>query len=121
MISLSERRQQILDEMARLERLQRGYLSKQFLSRERNGRKFRFGPYYLLQHGTGKRRVCRRVPADEAVSVKVEVEAWRRFEQLAEEFVEITERMTLEAKREDDSKKNGRRFKRVGIGRRKGS
>lgn len=121
MISLSERRQQILDEMNRLERLQRGYLSQQFLRRERGGRKFRFGPYYLLQHGAGKRRICRRVPAAEVAAVKAEVEAWRRFEQLAEEFVEVTERMTLEAKRDEDSKKNGRRFKRVDIGKPKGS
>ncbi len=120
MIPLPERRQQILDEMARLERLQRGYLSKQFLSRERGGRTLRFGPYYLLQHGAGKQRVCRRVPADKAASVKADVEAWRRFEQLAEEFIEVTERMTLEAKGDDESKKKGKWSKRVGIGRPKG-
>jgi hypothetical protein len=109
MISLSERRQQILDEMNRLERLQRGYLSKQFLYRERNGRKFRFGPYYLLQHGAGKGRVCRRVCADKVTTVKAEVEAWQRFEQLADEFVSVTERMTLEEGEATDSKKNFRR------------
>lgn len=113
MISLSERRQQILDEMARLDRLQRGYLSKQFLTRHRNGHTFQFGPYYLLQHGSGSTRKCCRVAADRVPEVEADLAAWRRFEELAEEFVEVTERMTLEQSEEVQSKKNERRSKKA--------
>ena len=120
MISLSERRQQILDEIAGLERLQRGYISEQFLNRERGGKKFRFGPYYLLQHGNGKRRVCKRVAADKLAEVQAEVNAWRRFESLAEEFVRVTEQMTLEDKQDHDIKKNEKRFSKANIKKAKG-
>ena len=120
MTSLSQRRQQILDEMARLDRLQRGYLSKQFFTRERGGRTLRFGPYYVLQHGAKERRVCRRVPADEVNSVEADLAAWRCFEKLAEEFVEVTERMTLASESDAESKKKARSSLRRAVRKPKG-
>lgn len=108
MISPSERRQQILDEMTRLDRLQRGYLSKQFFTRSQGGQTIRHGPYYVLQHSFEGPKVSRRIPAEQVPMVEADLGAWRRFEQLAQEFVEVTEKMTLEAQTDIDSKKNAR-------------
>lgn len=114
MPSLAQRRQEILDEIARLDRLQRGYLSKQFFSRSEGGEAVRYGPYFVLQHAFKGRKVSRRVPEHAVKAVEADLAAWRHFEQLAEEFVEVTERMTLEAEADVDSKKNARRsLKRV--------
>jgi hypothetical protein len=112
MISPSERRQQILDEMTRLDRLQRGYLSKQFFTRSQDGQTIRQGPYYVLQHAFKGPKVSRRIPKEQVPTLQADLAAWRRFEQLAQEFVEVTEKMTLEAQSDIDSKKNVRRLSR---------
>lgn len=121
MLPPSERRQQILDEMTRLDRLQRGYLSKQFFTRSRGGQTIRHGPYYVLQHAFKGPKVSRRIPAEQVPVVEADLAAWRRFEQLAREFVEVTEKMTMEAQADIDSKKNARWSKRSVIRRPKGS
>ena len=110
MITLSERRQHILDEMAKLDRLQRGYLSKQFFTRKQGGKTIRYGPYYLLQHIFKGNKKSQRIALQEVADVQLQISAWKRFEALAQEFVEVTEEMTLESKVDDDSKKNGRRL-----------
>mgnify|MGYP001577006521 CR=1 FL=1 len=120
MISPSERRQQILDEMTCLDHLQRGYLSKQFFTRSQGGQTIRHGPYYVLQHAFKGAKVSRRIPAEQVPVVQADLAAWRRFEALAQEFVEVTEKMTLEGKADADSKKNSRRSKRSVIRRPKG-
>lgn len=114
MPSLAQRRQELLDEMAGLDRLQRGYLSKQFFSRSQGGETVRYGPYFVLQHAFKGKKVSRRIPERAVGAVEADLAAWRRFEQLAEEFMEVTERMTVEAEADVDSKKNARRsLKRV--------
>lgn len=115
MTSFSERRQQILDEMAKLDRLQRGYLSEQFFTRKKGGKTIRYGPYYVLQHILKGHKISQRVRAEEVTQVQAQISAWKRFEALAEEFVEVTEQMSLEAKADNDSKKNGRRSNKPGV------
>ena len=119
MPTLSQRRQQILDEMARLDRLQRGYLSQQFFTRQRGGQTIRQGPYFVLQHAFKGKKAARRVPAEEVAAVKADLVAWRRFESLAEELAEVTEQMTLESRADADSKKNGRRSRGRGLRKRR--
>lgn len=109
MTPLAQQRQEILDEMAGLDRLQRGYLSKQFFSRQQGEQTIRYGPYFVLQHAFKGQKTSRRIPEQEVNTVEADLAAWRRFEQLAQEFVEVTERMTLESKADSDSKKNARR------------
>lgn len=113
MTSLSERRQQILDEMTCLDRLQRGYLSKQYFTQQQDGQRICYGPYFVLQHAFKGRKISRRIPAQEVATVQTHLAAWRRFEQLAQEFVEVTEGITLESKADADSKKNERWLSRV--------
>lgn len=106
---LTQRRQQILDEMARLDRLQRGYLSQQYFTQQRGGQKVQQGPYFVLQHAFKGEKVSRRVSAAEAPAVRADLEAWHRFRRLAEEFAEVTEQMTLGAEVGGGCKKNKKR------------
>jgi hypothetical protein len=48
-----------------------------------------------------------RVPAKEILPVRGAIEGRERFEKLAQEFIEITERLTRERDGDPEAKKNG--------------
>lgn len=121
MTDYEQRRSEILNAMAQLDRMQCGHLSEQFFETQRGGRKVLRGPYYVLQHWLDGKKVCRRVPAEQAQQARLDVEGYRRFELLAREFAQITERWTLERAVEPESKKNAPKFKRNATKRRKPS
>ena len=92
--------------MAAIDRIQRGTLSQQFFKRRKAGHEVVYGPYYVLQHSVAGRHYSQRVPANEVLPVQNAIEGRERFEKLAQEFVEITERLTRDADRDEDTKKN---------------
>jgi hypothetical protein len=100
------RRDEILHEMAVIDRMQRGTLSQQFFKRRKAGDEVVYGPYYVLQHSVDGKHYSQRVPANEVVPVQSAIEGRERFEKLAQEFVEITERLTHEADQDEGAKKN---------------
>lgn len=94
--------------MRSLDRMRRGTLSEQFFRSSADlGAKTR-GPYYVLQSCLKGRKVSERIPANRAEQVGIEVENYRRFQQLADEFVSLTDRITRESADVSDSKKNSR-------------
>jgi len=101
-----QRKTEILQEMAEIDRMQRGRLSEQFFKRTKDGREVTLGPYYVLQRWGEGKNVSRRVPAPEVDAVQSAIDGYERFEKLATEFVEITEAMTREADLAPDAKKN---------------
>ncbi len=103
------RRSEILAEMARIDRMRRGGLSKQYFKTMEKGRKVTRGPYYVLQCSLNGKNCCERVSADAMEAVESDIGGYERFRQLANEFIEITEEMTLEDDEINDSKKNGRK------------
>lgn len=107
------RRSQILAEMAKIDRIRRGSLSKQYFKTVEKGHKITRGPYYVLQCSLNGKNCCERVAAKDVALVEGSVVGYERFRQLAKEFIEITEEMTLAAEGDVDSKKNGRRSSRV--------
>ena len=60
---LQHRREQILQEMAAIDRLRRDHLSRQFFQSTRQGKTCRQGPYYVLQRWFNGKNLCERVPA----------------------------------------------------------
>ena len=120
MITPSQRRQQLLDEMTRLDRLQCGYLSKQYLKQRRDGRTVHFGPYYVLQHIRNGRKRSRRVGIGEVQVVETDLAAWKRFQAFAQELAQVTEQLTLDERAEQESKKNARPSRGRGLRRRSG-
>lgn len=93
------RRQQILDEMASITRMERGKLSP-----------FSRGPgaptYFKLQCWTDQKNCTRYVPAHEVDWVRSALAGHDRFQALAAEFVDLTVSATHQ-----ESKKNSRRSK----------
>ena len=103
--NILHRRDEILQEMAEIDRMQRGTLSEQFFKQKKGGREVILGPYYVLQHRVGGKH-SQRVPAEDVLPVRSAIEGRKRFEKLAQEFVEITERLTQESVGNQDAKKN---------------
>jgi hypothetical protein len=93
---LQQRREQILQEMGAIDRMCRGHLSEQFFKSTRGGKTVRQGPYYVLQRWFRGKNLCERIAADQLEPVRQGVEGYKRFRQLADEFVDLSEQMTLQ-------------------------
>ena len=106
---LEARREQILQQIKSIDRLRRGTLSRQFFKKRRSGSKAKQGPYYVLQGYLQGQKFSERVPAEQAAQVEPLVANYKRFEQLAEEFVTVTDQITRMSQAAPDAKKNSRR------------
>lgn len=93
---LQRRREQILQEMGAIDRICRGHLSQQFFKFTREGKTVRQGPYYVLQRWFRGKNLCERIAAEKLEPVQQGVEGYKRFRQLADEFVDVSEQITLE-------------------------
>lgn len=106
---LRRQREQILQEIQKIDRLRRGTLSEQFFLKKREGKTIRQGPYYVLQCYLKGSKCSERIPADEAQQAKTDVANYQRFQELAEQFVQITDQITRLENGHIDAKKNSRR------------
>ena len=93
---LQQRREQILQEMGAIDRICRGHLSEQFFKSTQGNRTVRRGPYYVLQRWFRGKNLCERVSPDQLDPVRQGVEGYKRFRQLADEFVDVCEEITLQ-------------------------
>jgi hypothetical protein len=91
---LQLRRDQILQEMGAIDQICRGHLSEQFFKSKQDGKTVRRGPYYVLQRWFQGKNLCERINADQLEPVRQGVEGYKRFRQLADEFVDVSEQIT---------------------------
>jgi len=111
MALLEQQREDVLEQMRSIDRLRRGSLSRQFFKQERGGKTHSHGPYFVLQSLLHGEKRSERVPAEMAEQVGQHVKNYQRFQDLAEQFVTLTDRITRQADAKTDSKKNSRRKK----------
>jgi len=108
---LSEQREALFIELKSLDRLRRGTLSQQFISKKRGDKTVTQGPYFNLQaFHKGKKFNC-HIPADKAPEVRQHVDNFKRFQQLSDQCVSITDQITQIAEGLPDAKKNSRHLK----------
>jgi hypothetical protein len=93
--SLAQQRAHVVEQMLALDQMRRGSLSRQFLRTGPRAEVPAAGPYYVLQGYLRGRKFSRRIPAQEAPAVAAQVANYRRFQALADEFVSLTEALTL--------------------------
>jgi hypothetical protein len=93
---LQARREEILHEMGAIDRICRGHVSEQFFKSTRRGKPCRRGPYYVLQRWFRGKNLCERVSAEQLEPVRQGVAGYKRFRQLADEFVDVSEQITLQ-------------------------
>ena len=108
-LTLQQERALILEQMGQIDHLIRGQLSQQTYQVQRQGTLITQGPYYLLQRRENGKNNCQRVAAQELEAILAGVEGHRKFQQLAERYALLTERMTWD-KVVPDVKKKFRRF-----------
>ena len=86
-----QKREKILDEMRQIDRLRQGTVSEQFYGTGEN----RQGPYYVWQGYSGGKHWSKRVRRDQIDQVREDLHAGARFQELCEEFAEVTEQATI--------------------------
>jgi len=111
-------RRSLLDQIAAISTMQHGTLTEEW--RERPDKEgsgvLRLGPYYKHQVWKDGRNLSRRVPADEAVLLREDIDNAKRFEHLTEELAHLNIEHTLALRRapapdadSGGSKKNSKR------------
>lgn len=111
-----QKRDRILEEMRRIERLRRGTISEQFYGTGEN----RQGPYYVWQGYSDSRHWSKRISRDQAGQVREDIGAGARFRELCDEFAKVTEQATM-AEDQPGTKKNATKRSRNATGKRKRS
>lgn len=106
---LLQQRQSILLQMQSIDRLRRGSLSKQFFKSRPPAPATRRGPYYVLQGFFHGKKFSERIDPDQAAQVEQDVENYRRFQTLAEEYVTVSDQITRLPEQPQESKKNSNR------------
>lgn len=106
---LEKRREQILQQIQAIDRLRRGSLSRQFFKKTAANSKIQQGPYYVLQGYVQGQKFSERIPAAQAQQIEPLVANYRRFEELAGEFVAVTDQITRLSQSAPEAKKNSRR------------
>lgn len=92
--ALQQQRSSLLDQMAALDRMERGRLSEQFLKGQKDGQPVLRGPYYVLQRRWGEQILKERVPQGRLALVQADIQRHEQFEKLADRYAEVTEQMT---------------------------
>jgi hypothetical protein len=106
---LLQKRQSVLLQMQSIDRLRRGSLSKQFFQARPPAPPARRGPYFVLQGFFHGKKFSERIPPEQAAQVEQDVENYRRFQTLAEEYVTLSDQITRLPDQPQESKKNSSR------------
>ena len=85
------RRAELLHQMASLDTMELGSLTAEY---RQNPSGQPVGPYFKHQVWEHGANASRRIPADEASSLEVAIANRQKFETLANEFIELTVRLT---------------------------
>lgn len=104
--TLRSQRDAVLERMTQIDHLRRGTLSRQFFKTRRGGKVIQSGPYFVLQCTFKGKKCSERVQTQDAQQVEKQVENFRLFNDLAEEFVSLSDQITQLECSPGDSKKN---------------
>ncbi len=108
LVQLERQREQILQQIQAIDRLRRGSLSRQFFKKTRASSPTPQGPYYVLQGYIQGQKFSERVPAAQAQQMEPLVANYKRFEELAEQYVTVTDHITRLSQAAPEAKKNSR-------------
>jgi len=110
--ALRAQRDTVLAQIQQIDHLRRGSLSRQFFQTRRAGKLVESGPYFVLQSSLQGKKCSQRIPAAQAEEVAQQVENFRRFTALAEEFVTLSDQITQQESAPDGVKKKRNAWRR---------
>ena len=94
--------------MQQIDHLRRGTLSQQYFKKSQDGKVVKLGPYFVLQCFFKGKKCSERIPASQAEQVQHHVQNYQTFQQLAEEFVALSDQITQQETQSSESKKNSK-------------
>jgi hypothetical protein len=109
MNSILHKREQILQQMQQIPRMEHGSLQAQTRPSARHPGQDR-GPYFKHQVWEGGRNLTRHIPPEQADALAQAIEGRKQFEKLAEQFIDATVLLTR-AELSPDAKKNATKSK----------
>lgn len=104
--ALRSQREAIVERMKQIDHLRRGSLSRQLFKTRRGAKTVQSGPYFILQCFFKGKKSSERIPASQADEVEKQVENFRLFNTLADEFITLSDQITQLECSAGDSKKN---------------
>jgi hypothetical protein len=103
---LAAQREALLAQIHSIDQLRRGTLSRQVYSRKQAGQDHSQGPYFVLQGFHKGQKFSQRVAAAQAEQVQQQVNNFKRFQDLADQCITVTDQLTQMAGAQADGKKN---------------
>lgn len=106
--SLISRRVQICNEIARITTMRRGNFNEFYYEQElKNGATAKRGPFYnVTVKGEKGKTITKSVPKKDAEQVRGEVDNYRKFRELSDEYIDVCEKISLLSDSDDEAKKN---------------
>lgn len=103
---LTAERDALLAQLQSIDRLRRGTLSQQVYSRKEGGADHTQGPYFVLQGFHQGKKFSQRITAAHAEQVQQQVNNYKRFQQLTDQCISITDQLTQLVEAQPENKKN---------------
>ncbi|MCL2768423.1 MAG: hypothetical protein FWE49_06845 [Synergistaceae bacterium] len=105
---LATRRSEIASEISGIESMRKGTLNAQYQQvKHKNGDVVQKGPYFVLtRKSAGGKTVSKSISAKDAPRVQAEVDNYKRFRDLSEEYVDVCEKLSILTDSDDEGKKN---------------
>jgi len=103
LFELSARRSEIVYKINGIRSMRKGVMNAKYQNvKHKNGEIVRKGPYYVLtKKAPGGKTVSLAIPAKDAPYIREEVDNYKMFRELADEYVDVCEKISLF--QEDDS------------------
>jgi len=105
---LAARRREIVEEIGSIRSMRKGTLNERYNKvTNKKGEEVLNGPYFVLtKKGAGNKTLSEPIPAPDAPRVQMEVDNYKRFRQLADEYMDVCEKLSQFAANDDEGKKN---------------
>lgn len=105
---LSAKRSKIASEINAIKSMRKGTLSSQFQKvSHKDGSVVEKGPYYVLtKKAPGGRTISKSISAQDVPRIQKEVDNYKRFRELSDEYVDVCEKISILADGDDEAKKN---------------
>ena len=101
---LEQQRLNILDQIGKIRYMRRGTINEQYLKVPQKEKEALLrGPYYVLSRNEDGRTKSSRVNKTELEQVRQDIEAYKEFQKLSKEYVDVTEALAQQERGVEDA------------------
>ena len=100
---LEQQRLSILDQIGKIRHMRRGTINEQYLKVPQKEKEALRGPYYVLSRNEDGRTKSSRVNQAELEQVRQDIEAYKEFQRLSKEYVDVTEALAQQERGFEDA------------------